>query len=61
MLGVQTSVVAAQRDKEVTGKDSRSPAISVARAIQYRSSHQPVDRFYAAIVLARIARSKGPE
>jgi len=54
-------VVAVQKDKEVSVKDLRSPAISVARAIQYRSSHQPAGRFYAAIVLARVARSNGPE
>jgi hypothetical protein len=54
-------VVAVQKDKEVSVKDLRSPAISVARAIQYRSSHQRAGRFYAAIVLARVARSNGPE
>ena len=54
-------MVAVQKDKEVSVKDLRSPAISVARAIQYRSSHQPAGRFYAAIVLARVARSKGLE
>jgi hypothetical protein len=33
----------------------------VARTIQYRSSHHQAGRFYAAIVLARVARSKEPE
>ncbi len=42
-------------------KDLRSPAISVARTIQCRSSHQPAGRFYAAIVLARVARNREPE
>jgi hypothetical protein len=60
MQGVQTSA-AVQKDKEVSVKDSRSPAINVARVIQYRLSHQPGGRFYAAIVLARVARNKGPE
>jgi hypothetical protein len=62
MHGAQTSAAAVPKDKEeVSVKDLRSPAISVARAIQCRSSHQPEGRFYAAIVLARVARSKGPE
>jgi hypothetical protein len=53
---------AALKDKEeVTVKDLRLPAISVARTIQYRSSHHQAGRFYAAIVLARVARSSGPE
>jgi hypothetical protein len=60
MLGVQTSA-AVQKDKEVSVKDSRSLAISVARAIQCRLSHRLEDRFYAAIVLVRVARNKGPE
>ena len=47
--------------EEVTVKDLRSPAISVASTIQCRSSHQPAGRFYAAIVLVRVARNKGPE
>jgi len=60
MHGAQTSV--ALKDKEeVSGKDLISLVISVARTIQCRSSHQPAGRFYAAIVLARVARSKGPE
>ena len=45
----------------VTVRDLRSPAISVVRTIQCRSSHQQAGRFYAAIVLARVARNKGPE
>jgi hypothetical protein len=60
MHGAQTSA-AVQKDKEVSVRDLRSPAISVARAIQYRLSHQPAGRFYAAIVLARVGRNKGPE
>jgi len=53
---------AALKDKEVVSvKDSTLPAISVARTIQYRSSHHQAGQFYAAIVLARVARSSGPE
>jgi len=59
MHGVQTS--AAQKHREVSVKDSRLPAINVAKTIQCRSSHQRAGRFYAAIVLARVARNKGPE
>jgi len=61
MHGVQTSVVLKDKEEEESVKDLRSPAISVASTIQYRSSHQPAGRFYAAIVLARVARNKGPE
>jgi hypothetical protein len=45
----------------VSVRDLTLPAISVARTIQYRSSHHQAGRFYAAIVLARVARSSGPE
>jgi len=58
--GVPTS--AALKDKEEESvRGSISPAISVARTIQCRSNHQRAGRFYAAIVLARVARSRGPE
>ena len=59
MHGAQASV--ARKYKEVSVKDSRSPAISAARAIQYHLSHQLVGRFCAAIVSARAERSKEPE
>lgn len=55
MRGVQISV--AQKGKEVTVKDLKSPATNVARAIRYRLSHRQAGRFYAAIALAQIARS----
>jgi hypothetical protein len=56
MQGVQTSVE--QNNREVNDNDLRSPAISVARTIRYRSSHQPAGRSYAAIALARIVRNQ---
>jgi hypothetical protein len=59
MHGEQTS--AAPKDKEVNVKDLRSPAISVARTIRYRSSHRQAGRSYAAIVLARVVRNSEPE
>jgi len=59
MHGVLTS--AAQKHKEESVRDLISPAISVVRTIQCRSSHHQAGRFYAAIVLARVARNKGPD
>jgi hypothetical protein len=50
---VRASLVV-QEDKEVSARDLRSPATSVARPIQYRSSHQRAGRSYAAIVLALV-------
>jgi len=52
---------AALKHTEVSVRDLTLPAINVARTIQYRSSHHQAGRFYAAIVLARVARSSGPE
>jgi len=57
--GAQTS--AAVKHQEVSGKDLKSPAINVVRTTQCRSSHQQAGRFYAAIVLAQVARNKEPE
>jgi hypothetical protein len=59
MHGVQTSVV--QKDKEVTGKDLRSPAINVARMILCLSSHQRAGRSYVAIVSVRVVPNQGVE
>lgn len=59
MHGVQTSV--ALNHKEVSVTDLRSPAISVAKTIQYHLSHQQAGRFYAAIALARVARNQEAE
>ena len=58
--GVLTSA-ALNNKEEGTVRDLRSPAINVARTIQCRSSHRQAGRFYAAIVLARVARNKGPD
>jgi hypothetical protein len=59
MHGAQTLVV--QKDKEVSVKDLRSPAISVAKTIRYRLSPQPAGRSYAVIALARVALNQGAE
>jgi len=56
--GAQTSE--AVKLKEVTVRDLKLPAINVARTIQFRSSHRLAGQSYAAIVLARVERNKGP-
>jgi hypothetical protein len=55
--GEQASVVRKYKE-EVSANDSRSPAISAARAIQCHLSHQLAGRSCAAIVLARAERNK---
>jgi len=49
---------AAQEDLEVNVNDSRLPATNAARLIQFHSSLPPDDQFCAAIVSARVGRSK---
>ena len=56
-----TSAALKDKEEEATDRDLRSPAINVARTIQCRSSHLQAGLFYAAIVLARVARNKEPE
>jgi hypothetical protein len=56
---VQASV--AQKHREVSVRDLKLPAISVERTIPSRSNHHQAGRFYAAIVLAQVEHSKGPE
>ena len=57
--GAQTS--AAQGDQEGNVSDLKSLAINAANLIQFRSSHRLAGQSYAAIVLARVERNKGPE
>jgi len=49
---------AAQEDLEVNVNDSKLPAINAARLILFHSSLPPDDQFCAAIVSARVGRSK---
>jgi len=58
---VQTSAGQKDQEEEGIGNDLKLPAINVARTTQCRSSRQQAGRFYAAIVLAQVARNKGPE
>lgn len=60
MHGAQT-LVAPKDKEEVNVRDLISPAINVARTIRFRLSHQQVDRFYAAIALALVARNQEAE
>jgi hypothetical protein len=45
----------------VTASDSTLLAINAVRTIQFRSSRRQDAQFCVAIVLARVARSSGPE
>lgn len=54
MQGAQTSV--AQEDQEGSGRDLRSPVISVEKLILFHSSLPRADQYCAAIALVRAAQ-----